>query len=217
MFRSPLDVVLARRAGRVAFGMPLLAAAFLLVASLVGTGGGPLHAARILVGAYVVAAVAYVLAHRFVRFDPRAADPRTLAAASFVVPVVGLSLTLPLTIHLVVFAALGDAGHGFDAWVELSAFVAGPAHVVLAILTAVRGARLVSERALTAPSVAFIYGVVVAVACVPFIVIVLPPLIVAATGIAFLPVLYGMDTIAERERALLAREVDLPRAVVLAA
>lgn len=47
------------------------------------------------------------------------------------------------------------------------------------------------------------YLIVVFVSCLPFVIFILPPILVAGTGILMLPILYLPEGIVARERAVL--------------
>jgi hypothetical protein len=59
-----------------------------------------------------------------------------------------------------------------------------------------------------------LWGIVIGTSCIPGIVVVLPPVIVAATGAACLPLIYGMERIVKYERELLYMP-DFPVAMAL--
>lgn len=219
-----LAVVFGRRCSRIAFGAGLIVCVCVLVYRMLPVDFGmglrifdmpendvEPHAAALLgIGwgsAFVLGVVARLVAPRF-------ATPRRtarVAAAGLAVPGIGIALTLPLTIHLW-FAAMMGSLSGFDAWARLSLYIVGPAHLAFAVLTAVRGWRLAANKA--APSPLAVWGGTIAVSCVPFVVYLLPPLLVLLTGGLCLPVLYRMEVIAARERDLLVgTPTELPTAV----
>ena len=227
MGREPhpdLAVVFGRRCSRIAFGAVLIAGASVLVYRMLPVDFSKglkildrpdsdvePHAGAVLVVAWLSAFLAGLLARAVA---PRFATPRRtarVAAAGLVVPGVGIALTLPLTLHLW-FAVMMGSLHGFDEWARLSLYIVGPAHVAFALLAAVRGWRLAANKA--APSPLAIWGSVIAVSCVPFVVYLLPPLLVMLTGGLCLPALYRMEVIATRERELLiGAPTELPTAV----
>jgi hypothetical protein len=202
----------------------------------------------ILVGTWLVAGGAYVLARLFgmVLRRPRNPSPtgsilddiRTFAAAvaarregrslgvlSVVLPAIAVSLLMPLTLHLAVWALFrGDRSYeepagarewftrmatGFDEWIAMSLMIVGHAHLVLAALLArfaYRVARtplaeLGNEQSRGFKALFWTAGV----AAVPGIILfAIPPLLVAVTGIVFVPFLWtGIRGIALRERTVL--------------
>jgi hypothetical protein len=197
------DPVIARRAAQIGFGLVLVLGACLLASSALEVGfraGQPSPSpwqlfAMTWIGAFAVyAAVRWAVPglHRLARRDQ-------LLAASLAVPAFGLALVLPLTVHLPFAAALSGLD-GFDDWAHLAVFVTGPAHVIFAILTAVRAVQLARGRA--AVSVQMIFILTVLVSAIPFAVLfLLPPLLVALTGLPIVPLLQSMDRIAAAERA----------------
>jgi hypothetical protein len=218
--------VFARRCSRIVFGLVLIAGAVVMVKRVLAgePGGGSMwshgtpdpepHAAAVLAIAWLVAfgagAFAYTIARRVV------VSPTTLARTftpSLVLPGVGLALTLPLTLHLWFAVMIGNLG-GFDSWVNLSIFLVGPAHLIAAALVAVRGWRLAAGK--PAPTPVAIWGIVIAVSCVPFVVYILPPLLVMFTGGLCLPFVYRMERTANYERELVASSPpDFPVAVAI--
>ncbi|MCC6994013.1 MAG: hypothetical protein IT370_05230 [Deltaproteobacteria bacterium] len=110
-----------------------------------------------------------------------------LGHASLGLPMVGLVLAAPLTMHFVVYLMLGGRlTDDFDTWIRLSAFLVGFAHIVLAILTwGVAHEIVVGEPRTTA---AGLIGNTTLAACVPGIIaIAIPPLLVAVTAALFVP------------------------------
>jgi hypothetical protein len=224
-----MNQIVARWIGRTTFGCVLLGGVvYLVVAACAGLRGTPwllgatdFHAARIIGLTWVVAAVAGSIARRLAgrrRFgaDPSsrfATHPDRLFAQSLIVPTVGMALLLPLTLHMPVVLVFGDSS-AFDTWVITSMWITGLAHVVFAIMSALRAYELViGERTWSPVS---IYLATVITSCVPFVVLyAIPPAIVAITGLPFIPMLRAMGRIVERERAeLAATPHGLPRAIV---
>jgi len=210
MFRTDqVTEVVAHRAGRIAFGGVLIAGAALLVNRRVLPLEVP--AAPVMVVSWMAAFLAAALARRQARQSPHSAG--ALFKASIVVPSIGIALMLPLLIHMPFAIAMSGVA-GFDSWVTFSCFFAGPAHLALAFVVAHRGARLVDgKRALTSGRV---FLIVTLVACVPFVVFVVPPLIVVATGIPFIPLLRYQERLVAREHEVLGAELTTPRAIVYA-
>jgi hypothetical protein len=126
---------------------------------------------------------------------------------SLVWPSVGLALTLPLTIHLVIALGMGWAEH-FDRWVWMSVRVAGHTHLVAAILLGWRAYQVGHGKKPLSPT--FVYGAGVISALVPLII---PACFVTLTGLPFLAVMRYTDVLAQRDRG----ESDLPVARAIAA
>jgi hypothetical protein len=148
---------------------------------------------------------------RLDRLDPRG-DLRRRASrwehASAVLPMLGLSLLTPLTIHwalATIQAAYrgGGSPSDFSTWIALSAFLVGFAHVALVVHSLIWASSLRRRptanlragvhkawiRALgIATFAAFLPGALFVKDVGPSIL--LPPLIVAATGLAFIPLMY---------------------------
>jgi hypothetical protein len=110
-----------------------------------------------------------------------------LETASVVWPLVGLALVLPISIHAIVGELFG-VGWDFSRWIGLSAIVAGPAHVAL-VVCALLYARRLRKSALPINGWPGwrAFAITTGVSVVPFGIWVLPPLLVAATGLLFIP------------------------------
>lgn len=115
-------------------------------------------------------------------------DDRDSVAAA-VLPSVGIALVLPLTIHLVI-ATLLYPTRSFDEWVQYSLLLVSVAHLVFAVLVGLRAAAIAQQR--PPISVGTIYYATVCTAGVPGLVLVLPLVLVALTGLPILPLLHGM-------------------------
>jgi hypothetical protein len=204
--RARVDAArLPQRAGRIAFGVILIAAS-IRIAHLALAGEGE-QAARVLVAAWPVAFLVAGLARGLV---PDRLDGRDrLVLPALLIPAVGIALLLPLTLHLPFAIALsllrGDSPglDGFGTWIEMSAYLAGLAHLAFAAGVAVRALCLVRGRSAPAPRAIFLGTVLFAV--VPGIFFfALPPAIVALTGLPFLHLLAVMGDVAEDERRIAA-------------
>ena len=209
MFETDLVTRLAkRRLARCAFGLALIAGAAVFV--LNAFAADPFPAATTLGAIWLLAGSAAGLGYAFDRPAPLDVAQR-LFVPSIVLPSIGLALILPLTIQMpFVIGAYGSAA--FDDWVPLSIWITGAVHIVLATLAALRGEMLVNG---TKPlSVSLIYYACIGVACLPFAVFVLPPFLVALTGLPILPLLHYQARLVERERAMVATPF-MPRAMVL--
>lgn len=211
----PIDVaILADRARRLAFGSALVVGAGgLVLRTLLVASQGPSSAPaawQIVTGAWLVACLGYIgaspIARRILAATRRRRADDDWLAASLVVPAVGLSLLLPLSLHMP-FALLLGGARGFEAWAGMSVFIVGHAHVVLAVLTARRALALVREDTPRSPG--SIYLITVIAAAIPFgVFYAIPPILVAVTGVPILALLHVMESIVARERVLLS---DLPR------
>ena len=133
-------------------------------------------------------------------------DARDLAVAwerkSAVFPVAALSLLAPLTLHGLVWFALGrpqpfESGMGdFGEWIALSVVIVGHAHLAL-LVCAVRWAYKLGsvETPRLRLGVGNAWGtallVSAGVACLPGVVLIgIPPILVLVTGLAFVPLMY---------------------------
>jgi hypothetical protein len=198
------------RASRLAFGFVLMVGTGVLVDAVVGDGhprvnwheafSFPLHAWQLICGTWLVAALA-ALAGKLI---PDRGD--RFRVASYVVPSMGVALLLPLTLHMPIALYVGDA-RSFDEWCMYSVFFVGAAHLAFALMAGARAKAIVEGR--EPLSVHTLYGVTVAMACVPGLLVVLPVLIVAATGIPILPLLYLMERWGRHARF----EGEMPTAV----
>jgi hypothetical protein len=207
MFRF---TVRGRRAGRIAFGAVLIAGAALLVHRL--TSADYPQAAQVLLGAWSFAFAAYAIAGRL--GSRRELDHvGELEAPGLVVPTVGVALLLPLTMHLPFAVGMSHDLKAFDNWAQLSLVITGPTHVVLAMLGGIRARQLAHGPASLTP--AWIYGICVAVSCLPFAIFVLPPLLVAVTGLPLAALMSWTASLAAHERRL-APSQTLPRAIAVA-
>ncbi len=203
MFRT--DEVVVKRVARIGFGAVLIAGAVLLVARY-WLFPDQHAAAPILVGSWLAAFATYrSLAWRTP--TPHAAGD--LARAGLVVPAIGILLMLPLLLHLPFVLIMSDA-RGFEEWVFFSYVFTTLTTVVTGILIGLRTNALVTGRT---PgwwlSSAGIYVTGIIAACVPFVILVLPPALVALTGLPFLGLLHYQATLAASERNPIA---SIPRA-----
>lgn len=183
------------RIARIGFGLVLISGALFLAQNAVrleraGGGDGLLHCRRIILLAWVAA-----LFVGFVGSLVRDRGDRH-RAAGYVVPAVGMALMLPLTLHLGVAMLMGYTARGFDDWCFWSVVFVSVAHVVFAILVGLRAAAIVQGR--PPISVGTIYIATVTLACVPGVLLVIPLIITAVTGVPLLPLLYGMERWGER-------------------
>jgi hypothetical protein len=224
--RRVIDDVIARRAGRIAFGTVLLLGTALLVQferiwshhgdghteRLVGGRwaatfvGGELHAWHIIVGTWLAAIVAGLAVTVVVAVLPRGRDGDSLRKLALVVPSVGVAMLLPITLHMPFVLRNGAAS--FDQWCWLSMVGVGHTHIVFGLLVWDRAHTLANGG--EAISIRSIYLLTCLLAAIPFIV---PVVFVAITGIPFIPLLYWMKRIADADREA---SVDVPFAIARA-
>lgn len=231
--RSPLVEVIAARAARVVFGATLIAGAL----AVAGTVYGDERAgAELLLATAPVAVVLSLLAARAARLlspwlarrqrvfggGPSApvgalSSPREsarlhalaghLEPLSYSLPLVGLALVGPLSLHAPLFLLGNDGLRPLGGWIAMSGIVVGLAHVTLALLSLrfarrlYRGtlARTAEHEALRA------VGLTTLSACLPGILwLGIPPVLVAITGLLFVPAAFVViERCCLRERALL--------------
>jgi hypothetical protein len=134
--------------------------------------------------------------------------------ASAALPLAALSLAAPLTIHwfvaeLLGIGTLGPTAREFGKWIAMSALIVGHAHLAL-LLMAVRWAwtlRTCETLALRSAGSRWVRALLcaVGVAAVPGIVLLaIPPVLVALTGLVFIPAMYALTARrVERERLAL--------------
>jgi hypothetical protein len=215
-----MSEIFARRIARIVFGGVLLAGVAWLFADATGLHRPPwsvddtFGAARTIGATWLVAALAAAVARRLAARVRLSGGPDRLFAESLMVPAVGIALLLPLTIHLPIALWITDSA-GFDFWVQLSMGITGLPHAVFAFACAVRAYQLVADRR-PAWSPRGIYIATVVTSCVPFILLyAIPPVLVALTGLPFIPMMHAMGRIVARERAAAAAAPHgLPRAIV---
>jgi len=195
---------MARRHARIWSGGVLLFGAVVLY--LGATLVAPIS---IIGGIWLAAATAHVLARRV---HPRAVDPAKLAAASVAVPALGILAVLPLTLHLVLFAATGESA-GVEWWVMASLFFTAITTIVTGVLITLRARRLANGTPVgRALSPWGIYGFGVLAACLPGIAFLFPVAIVAVTGLAVVPFLEAMESVLRKDRAIL-EDLEIPEAL----
>jgi hypothetical protein len=198
-----------KRVGRIAAGAVLIAGAALLVHRLVSDTE---PRSQWLIPAAWGAAIATYFVAGWIGSRRTLDHADELAVPGLVVPSVGAALLLPLTLHLVVAAAISYPLREFDGWVMASVIFTGPTHLVLALLVGARARQLAT--AVPAISPARIYAICVGVSCLPFAVIVLPPLVVALTGLPMAALMAWMGPLAARDR-LHAMVEAVPRATAV--
>lgn len=198
-----------KRVGRIAFGVVLLAGAAILVQRLANLDEP--QARRVILTTWAVAFAAYAIAGRL--GSRRVLDHAgELAVPALVVPSIGAALLLPLTLHMPIATLVAPGAGAFDDWAVISAIITGPTHLVFAVLAGERARQLATgEPALTPLK---IYGICVAVSCLPFALLVIPPFLVMMTGLPMLAGMALMDGLAARDR-LAATAEAVPRAIAV--
>lgn len=204
------NAVIARRAGRIAFGIVLVAGMFALVAYSFHDevrGRGPIHAWHIIVATWLAALFGAAIVTAAVGSTSRSRNHDDLRRPALWVPAVGIALLLPLTLHLPFM--LGESADVFDDWARMSVLLVGPTHLVFAVLVFARAQALTSDRTVRKPlRIRTIYLVTVAVAAFPYVI---PALFVAVTGLPIIALLRRMEAIAHRDRE---DSRDVPFAIV---
>lgn len=199
----------ARAIGRIVFGAVMLAGVAVLLQRLFEMRHPETN--KVIAATWIIALFCgFVARHVAVIFGDRKSLQR-IFVLSYAVPALGIALLLPLSLHLIVALALGVAGD-FDVWVQMSLHFAGPAHIAFAFLATRRAVRIAQGR--DAQHARDVFVATLLVASIPFALILLPPLIVAATGLPILPLLERMRPLIERERDL-GVAAPLPIAVVV--
>lgn len=142
----------------------------------------------------------------------RAAASERLSVAT---PMAAIALLTPLTLHWIVWTALGTSpswSHlsDFGDWIGISGVLVGHSHLAV-LVGGVRWAWTLRDRPAVELSGASAHWIVtlaaaVGLACLPGIVLyAIPPVLVAVTGLAFMPAAYaGAKWIVSRERWTLA-------------
>jgi len=194
--------VLRRRFVRVVFGLALVAGFCHFVG---GACARPSYAFD-LFGAWKHAGLAAIAAGLVAPMVVRRISGDAWATSSIVLPVVGIALLLPLTLHRAAFAIVGQT---MDEWCVFRLVGAGIAHLVFAILFAARTVSL-ARSGQTALSIGELFMLVTLAGALPFFVLGMG--IVALTGVFILPVISLVEWLALREHA--ATAAGLPRAIV---
>lgn len=137
---------------------------------------------------------------------------------SFALPAVSLTLLLPLTLHLVVgttFLCMPLAQ--FNAWILISLLLVGHAHLTLIILSVMHVLRVRSELDRGAAVGGVSHGFwallwTVTASTIPgALLLCVPPILVALTGLLFIPwMFHWISRRAESERLLLEEHGLLP-------
>lgn len=195
-----------RAVGRIVFGVVMLVGGALFVERVLHRASP--EAAKLLAATWLAAFVLGWVVRQLAVVVTRDAVPDRLLAASWALPTLGAALLLPLTLHLGVALALGVDLHTFAGWAKLGLTFTGPAHVVFAAMATLRAVRIAQGR--DAISTRRIYVTTVVVSAIPFVIVFfVPPLLVAFTGTAIVPLLDRMPRIIGEGRA------PLPVAIVV--
>jgi hypothetical protein len=231
--RSPLVQVFAARAGRVAFGVVLLAGAVAVLAAL----DEPYDASprllvtvpfALLLGAVVQCAALWLGPWLSTRQRALGGGPSVpvaglssppeagllhavagrLEGPSYSLPLVGLALVAPLSLHAPLFLLAPDEGmSSLHSWITASVFLVGLAHLTLAVMSYRFARRLHRGLVLAADRESLLaLCVTIAAGCVPGVFFAgIPPILVAITGLLFVPASFlAMERRQRRERGLLS-------------
>jgi hypothetical protein len=187
--------VFARRAGRIAFGMVLLAGAVMLVMQAGNHPAIPktVHAWHVIVATWTVAILVGRVVTAIASRTRRPHASNDLRVAGLAVPAVGMALLMPLTIQLPFTIFISPNLADFDGWTEMSLAFTGHVHVVFALFVLARAVALTDGKTF---SITLIYVVTCCVALVPYV---FPAVFVALTGLPIIPMLRHMERIVARE------------------
>ena len=149
----------------------------------------------------------------------QARDPLTDARAiatrwerpSLALPLAAVAMLSPLTLHVFAMAVLsGQSSPDFGGWIGISALLVGHAHLALVAMCVrwtgkLRVAPTATLRTGLTGAWLSTLTVTVGAACVPGVVLVaVPPLLVAVTGLLFVPLAYHLTArTLQRERTAL--------------
>jgi hypothetical protein len=181
------------RIARIAAGLVLLSGAIFLAKNsiAVSRGESTLACWRVICSTWAGAAFVAFVGSLFRDRGDRHRVP------GYVIPAAGVAIMLPLTLHMIVARMMDSSMWGFDAWCLWSLIFVGVAHVAFAIMVAMRAADIANGR--IPMKVGTIYLATVALAGVPGVILVLPMIVTAVTGIAIVPLLHAMERWGERE------------------
>jgi hypothetical protein len=138
-------------------------------------------------------------------------EAHRIEVRSFLLPAVALTLLLPLTLHLIAGCALfAVAVVRFNAWILISLLLVGHAHITLIILAVMHVLRVRSELDRGAPVGGVSCGFwallwTVTASTIPgALLLCIPPILVALTGLLFIPwMFHWISRRARAERQLL--------------
>lgn len=156
---------------------------------------------------------------------PIARRLQALEVWSTTLPLAALSLLMPLTIHYAVNALIGELSWlNFASWIRFSLLFTVHAHVALAILAVSFGQKLSKLNRTGVGSLSIehewvrAWGMTIFVSAVPGVLLLaIPPLLTAITGLAFIPfmfILMHRRLIVERLAMTQAEEASLTRIAV---
>ncbi len=142
-----------------------------------------------------------------VDLDARVARVRRLRRASLGLPLAAASLLGPLTLHYP-FAALGDASaRDFGQWIVASGIIVGLAHLTLVGMSLRYVGRLLAAEESGEPLAlrsewGFALAMVVLASCLPGVVLLaIPPVLTAVTGVVLVPAMFHWAHAALRDDA----------------
>jgi len=195
----------------LAAGIVLLLGAGLLFAEVVALDLSGMHQryplAYLVGGTWLAAAVVGAVTYWSVMSGPGWRARPVGAVGSFTTFCVGAALLAPITLHLIVAMLEGTYGRAFTEWAGLALPMTATAHITFAVMVGSRAARLASGR-IDAPTVGAIFRTTVIVSAIPFgLLFMIPPAIVAVTGLPLLPLLYKMEKYAVADRGAIVLPV----------
>ena len=152
------------------------------------------------------------------RQDARALEERAdkLETASIALPIAGLTFLLPLFLHwLFAVLLMNETTRAYSEWIRISLVIVGHAHIALAVLGYVFARKLhrstisVIQNLRVHREWARMWLITIGVSCLPGIVLILvPPILVALTGLAFIPaMIFALHHAVLTERMKLAMAV----------
>lgn len=188
----------------LAAGLVLLLGAGLLVGEVIAmdlSGLGQRYPlAYLVLGTWIAAGVVGAGTYAAVRYDRTWRAMVLGPVGPFAVFSVGAALLAPITIHLFVMTLTGSEPRAFTEWAGVALPITSLAHITFATMVGWRAVRLARGRT-DAPTVGSIFRTTVVVSAIPFgLLLFLPPVLVALTGLPLLPLLYGMEKYATLDR-----------------
>jgi hypothetical protein len=123
------------------------------------------------------------------------ARAESLETASVALPLAGITFLMPLFLHWIVGSVIGEeSARNYAEWIRISLVIVGHAHIALAICGYLFARKLHRSNLEVITNLkihrewAKIWLITIGISCLPGIVLFLvPPLLVAVTGIAFIP------------------------------
>lgn len=201
---SPDARVLRRRFVRGVFGLALLVGMVRFVGDAIPKGDGY---SRELLVVWEHAGLAVLAAMLVAPLVVRLVSGDAWATSSIVLPVAGIAVALPLTLHFLAFLAVGE--RTMDDWAAIALIGSAIPHAVFATLFAARTVSLVRTGE-TALPIGELFTITTVAGAVPGFIIGMG--FVALTGVFVLPVISLVEWLALREHA--ATATGLPRAIV---